>query len=128
MVYNPIRKDFKYVKFLSKDNKVQLFSTRNIGQINETDIVLSGNKIIVIENPWKEIDQKKNPKIYIKSSLKIAANRVQCFLQNSNSQLWFGTDKGLMQCKYVDGKIETVRQYTENKTGNSKLRVLSHLM
>ena len=121
LVYNPITKDFKSVQFLSKGGRAQLFSTRKIAQINETDFVLSGNKILVIENPWQEIDQKKNPKIYITSSLKIAASRVQCFLQDSNGQLWFGTDYGLLQCTYENGKIEVARQYQENKTGSSKI-------
>jgi len=121
LVYNPITKDFKSVQFLSKGGRAQLFSTRKIAQINETDFVLSGNKILVIENPWQEIDKKKNPKIYITSSLKIAASRVQCFLQDSNGQLWFGTDYGLLQCTYENGKIEVARQYQENKTGSSKI-------
>ncbi|KGL62188.1 hybrid sensor histidine kinase/response regulator transcription factor [Polaribacter sp. Hel1_85] len=120
-VYSPIKKDFKEIQFLSKDNNAQLFLTRKIAQINETDIVLSGNKIIVIENPWKEIEQKRNPKIKIKSSLKIAASRVQSFLQDSSNQLWFGTDYGLLQCKYKDGNIKVIRQYQDNKTGSSKI-------
>ena len=120
-VYNPIKKDFKEVQFLSEKDKLPLLLVREIAQINETDIVLSGNKIIVIENPWKEIEEKRNPKIHIKSSLKIAASRVQCFLQDSNNQLWFGTDYGLLQCTYKEGKIKVIRQYQENKTGSSKV-------
>lgn len=120
-VYSPKKKNYKEIKFLSEGNKTPLLTTRKIAQINKTDIVLSGNKIIVIENPWKEIEQKRNPKINIKSSLEIAASRVQCFLQDSNNQLWFGTDYGLLQCKYEAGKITVIRQYQENKTGSSKI-------
>ncbi|SDS22696.1 Two component regulator propeller [Polaribacter sp. KT25b] len=120
-VYNPIKKDFKEVQFLSENDKSPLVLVREIAQINETDIVLSGNKIVVIENPWKEIKEKRNPKIHVKSTLKIAANRVQCFLQDSNNQLWFGTDYGLLQCKYEEGEVKVIRQYQENKTGSSKI-------
>ncbi|MEO9569619.1 MAG: two-component regulator propeller domain-containing protein, partial [Polaribacter sp.] len=120
-VYSPIKKDFKEIQFLSKEGLDQLFLTRKIAQINETDIVFTGNKILVIENPWKEIEQKRIPKIKIKSSLKIATSRVQCFLQDSNNQLWFGTDYGLLQCKYEDGIIKVIRQYQKNKKGNSKI-------
>jgi signal transduction histidine kinase/ligand-binding sensor domain-containing protein/DNA-binding response OmpR family regulator len=120
-VYNPINKGFKEIQFLSENNIAQLLLTRKITQINDTDIVLSGSKVVVIENPWKEIAQKRNPKINIKSSLKIAASKVQCFLQDSNNQLWFGTDYGLLQCKYEKGKIKVIRQYQDNKTGSSKI-------
>jgi len=120
-VYNPVKKEYKEVQFLSENDKLPLLLVREIAQINETDFVLSGNKIIVIENPWKEIAQKKNPKIHTKSSLRIAASRVQCFLQDSNNQLWFGTDYGLLQCTYKEGKIKVIRQYQENKTGSSKV-------
>ena len=121
IVYSPIRKDFKDVQLLSRNGKASLFLTRKIAQINDTDIVLAGNRIIVLENPWKDIDNSRQPKITIKSSLKIAANRVQSFLQDRKNQLWFGTDKGLLQCSYIDGKIETIREYNDSKADNSKL-------
>ncbi|WP_298946205.1 two-component regulator propeller domain-containing protein [uncultured Polaribacter sp.] len=121
IVYSPIKKEFKEVQFLSEDNKLPLLLTRKIAQINERDIVLAGNKIVVIENPWREIEREKNPKINAKSYLEIAASKVQCFLQASNNQFWFGTDYGLLQCKYEDGRITVIRQYQENKTGSSKL-------
>ena len=121
LVYSPLKKSFKEVQFLSKKNEAELYLTREIAQINETDIVLSGNKIIVIQNPWKEIEQKRNPKINIKSSLDIAASKVQCFLQDSSNQLWFGTDCGLLQCKYEAGEIKVIRQYQDNKTRSSKI-------
>jgi len=120
-VYNPKRKDFKEIQLLSKNGKASLFLTRKIVQINDSDIVLSGNRILVIENPWTEIDNSSQPKITIKSSLKITASRVQCFLQDSNNQLWFGTDNGLLQCKYIDGKIEIIRSYNNRQTESSKL-------
>ncbi|WP_339881463.1 hybrid sensor histidine kinase/response regulator transcription factor [Polaribacter vadi] len=120
-VYNPLKKDYKEVQFFSKDDKTQLLSIRNIAQINETDIVLSGNKIIVIKNPWEEINQKRKPEINIESSLRIAASRVQCFLKHSSGQLWFGTDYGLLQSKYENGKIVVIKQYQENKTGSNKI-------
>ncbi|WP_405575949.1 two-component regulator propeller domain-containing protein [Winogradskyella sp. Asnod2-B02-A] len=120
-VYNPQKKDFKEIKFLSKGGKASLFLTRKISQINDTDIVLSGNKILVIQNPWEEIDKSKQPKINISSGLRIEASRVQSFLQDSNNQLWFGTDEGLLQCTYKDGKIKIIRQYQENKTGSLKI-------
>ncbi|EPR70452.1 two-component system sensor histidine kinase/response regulator hybrid [Winogradskyella psychrotolerans RS-3] len=121
IVYSPIRKDFKEIQLLSRNGKAFLFLTRKIAQINDTDIVLAGNRIVVLENPWNDIDNTRQPKLTIKFSLKIAANRVQSFLQDSNNQLWFGTDDGLLQCRYRDGKIEIVREYNDTKTGGSKL-------
>ncbi|WP_179338500.1 hybrid sensor histidine kinase/response regulator transcription factor [Winogradskyella ludwigii] len=121
IVYSPIRKDFKEIQFLSNGDKASLFLTRKIAQINDTDFVLAGNRILVVENPWKAIDQSKQPQISIKSTLKITANKVQCFLQDSNHQLWFGTDVSLLQCTYVKGKIEIVREYNDSKIGSGKL-------
>ncbi|WP_178984313.1 hybrid sensor histidine kinase/response regulator transcription factor [Winogradskyella helgolandensis] len=121
IVYSPIRKDFITIEFLSKADKRPLFLTRKIAQINDTEIVLAGNRIIVIENPWKAIDESREPKINIKSTLNITASKVQSFLHDSNGQFWFGTDNGLLQCKYESGKIEVIREYDNNKTGSSKL-------
>jgi len=121
IVYNPIKKDFKEVQFVSEGDKTPMLVTRKIAQVNETDIVLAGNKVIVIANPWQEIDQNRNPNISIKSSLKVKGNKVQCFLQDSDNQLWLGTDSGLLQCTYKAGEIEVLRQYQESKTGSSKL-------
>ncbi|WP_225035260.1 two-component regulator propeller domain-containing protein [Winogradskyella sp. SM1960] len=121
MVYNPKRKDFKAVQFLSKGDNLPLFLTRKIEQINDTEFVLAGNRIIVIQNPWNTIDASSQPEIPIKSILEISAGKVQSFLQDSNSQLWFGTDNGLLQSTYVNGKIEVVREYRKNKEGSRKL-------
>ena len=120
-VYNPKQKDFKDVQFLSKNDKLPLLLVRSISQINKNEIILSGNRILVIENPWNELEQKRNPKIKVKTSLEIKAIKVQCFLQASNKYLWFGTNDGLLQCTYIDGKITVVRQYQKNKTENHKL-------
>jgi len=120
-VYNPRRKDFKQVQFLLKNGKALSFITRKIAQINDTDIVLAGNRILVIENPWEVIDNSRQPKINFKSSLILKDSKVQSFLQDSSNQLWFGTDNGLLQCKYINGKIEIIRHYSENKTAGSKL-------
>ena len=120
-VYSPIKKGFKEIQFSTKKYKTPLFSIRNITQINTNEIILSGNRIIIIENPWVEIEQKRKPKITIKSNPKILTSRVECFLQDSSNQLWFGTDSGLLQCKYEDGEITLIRHYQESKTGPSKL-------
>ncbi|MBU2939825.1 response regulator [Lacinutrix sp. C3R15] len=121
VVYHPVKKDFKEVLFASKGEKTQILLTRKIAQINETDIVLAGNKVIVIENPWQEIDKNSKPNINIKSSLKVKVSKVQSFLQDSNNQLWFGTDSGLLQCTYTAGEIKLIKQYKESNTGVSKL-------
>ncbi|WP_405562466.1 two-component regulator propeller domain-containing protein [Polaribacter sp. Asnod6-C07] len=120
-VYNPKQRNFKEVQFLSENGKLPLPLVRVISQINKNEIVLSGKRIIVIENPWKELDQKRNPEIKVKASLEIKAAKVQCFLQASNKYLWFGTNDGLLQCTYEGGNITVIRQYQKNKTGNHKL-------
>ncbi|WP_179375944.1 hybrid sensor histidine kinase/response regulator transcription factor [Winogradskyella wichelsiae] len=121
IVYSPMRKDFKTIEFLSKGDKTPLFLTRKIAQISETEIVLAGNRIIVIENPWQSINESEHPKINIKSTLNITGRKVQSFLHDSHRQFWFGTDNGLMQCQYENGKIEIIREYDNNKTGSRKL-------
>jgi signal transduction histidine kinase/ligand-binding sensor domain-containing protein/DNA-binding response OmpR family regulator len=121
IVYNPNNKAFKEVRFVSAEVGIPMLVTRKIAQVNETDLVLAGNNVIVIENPWNEIDQNRNPNINIKSSLKVKGSKVQSFLQGSNNQLWFGTDSGLLQCTYTDGKITVIKEYQESNIGVSKL-------
>ena len=109
------------MSFYLKGEKLSVLLVREISQINKNEIILSGKRIVVVENPWKELEQKRKPKIKVKSILEISDSRVQCFLQARNNYLWFGTNSGLLQCKYEDGKITVIRQYQENKTGNSKI-------
>ncbi|WP_299098230.1 two-component regulator propeller domain-containing protein [uncultured Winogradskyella sp.] len=126
VVYNPIKNDFKEIQFLLNGVSSSLFLTRNITQINDTDFVLSGNRVLVIENPWKAFSGSRKPKITIKSRLKLDANRVVSFLQHSNGQLWFGTDKGLKQCKYVDGNIEVINHFNTNTANKGNIMLSSN--
>lgn len=120
-VYNPRKNDYKEIEFLSKIDKTPLLRTREIYQINTNELILCGSKIVIIENPWAEITEKRNPKINIKASLQFDTNKVQCFLQGSDNQLWFGSNSGLLQCKYENEKITVIRKYEESNTGNTKI-------
>ncbi|NRD20677.1 response regulator [Winogradskyella eckloniae] len=120
-VYHPQKKQFKEIQILSKNGKLSLFLTRKIAQINETDIVLAGNRIIIIENPWLTVNNSNQPKVTIKSSVRIAASRVQSYLKDSKGFLWFGTDNGLLQCKYIGGKLEILRTYNNKKSEGTPL-------
>ncbi|MEP5255353.1 MAG: two-component regulator propeller domain-containing protein [Winogradskyella arenosi] len=121
IVYNPQKKAFKTLQLVSSGGKSSVFLFREIAQINDTDFVLAGNRILVIENPWETIDNASQPKIRYKIKLKIEANRIQSFLQDHKGQLWFGSDNGLLQCTYTDGELKILHTYHTGKTGSSQL-------
>ncbi len=117
IVYNPKNNQFKKVTFTS--NSIQ--TIRNIHQIDKEHILLAGNLIFILKNPWEIIDKNKNPKLNIKSILPLNSNRVQAFLKDNKGFYWFGTSKGLLKCSFDGQNINIDKKFTDNKKDNISL-------
>jgi signal transduction histidine kinase/ligand-binding sensor domain-containing protein/DNA-binding response OmpR family regulator len=111
-VYNPENKKIKRV-FFSNNNYQSVGFVRVIEQINDNEILFAGNKIIIVNNPWQNLNNAI-PELSIKFITNLQEGNVQAFQKGSNNQLWFGTNKGLYQCSYIDEKIITKERFTEN--------------
>ena len=58
-VYNPQKNTFKKVNFKNFDNESFGF-VRIIEQINDSEILFAGNKVVIVENPWQSINDNKS--------------------------------------------------------------------
>ena len=114
-VYNPQKNTFKKVKFKNFDDESFGF-VRIIEQINDSEILFAGNKVVIVENPWQSIDDKKSF-VHVKSVLNITEGNIQAFVKDNNNQFWLGTNKGLYQSFYNGQKIEIKNKFTESTKG-----------
>ena len=121
IIYNPLNSKFK--KVILKDNKNLPYQDhfRNIIQIDKNNILLSGNNIIILENPWQEIKNKTKPVLKIKSEVDLKNNRLQTILKDGENSFWFGTPKGLLKGVFKQNKLVIEQQYTANSIDEIKL-------
>jgi signal transduction histidine kinase/DNA-binding response OmpR family regulator/ligand-binding sensor domain-containing protein len=120
-VYNPENNKFKKIIFQNKEKVLFQDDFRNIIQIDENNILLAGNQIIVVENPWEEIKNKTNPALKIKSKTNFKNKRIQAILKEGKDSFWFGTNKGLLKGVFSQNELTIEQQYTANSTGEIKL-------
>lgn len=97
VVYNPFNKQFKKIKLRQNGHMVQGQTYRAIAQIDQARIIFGGNQIIVLENPWENIQKESNPAIEVHAILNLGPKRVQTFLVDSRKKLWLGTLNGLFE-------------------------------
>ena len=81
-IYNPANNKFKKITIENKENITFQDHFRNIIQIDENNILLAGNQIIVLENPWEDIKNNTKPVLKIKSKFDLKNNRVQAILKD----------------------------------------------
>ncbi|MEP5341550.1 MAG: two-component regulator propeller domain-containing protein [Algibacter sp.] len=120
-IYNPLNNKFKKITFLNTENNPYTDHFRNIIQIDENNLLFAGNKIIVVENPWKQIKNNTKPILKIKSEYDLKNNRVQVILKDGKDSFWFGTYEGLLKGVYKQNKLTIEQQYTANSIDEIKL-------
>ncbi|MEP5341568.1 MAG: two-component regulator propeller domain-containing protein [Algibacter sp.] len=121
VVYNPKNKKFKKIE-LSKNEKVlpsQVYFT--INQTDDNQIVLGGNQVIVLQNPWQDIEKEKAPIIEISSAIELGLDLAHTILKDSRGTYWVGTLNGLHKGHINDGIIT----FTEENdfTNNEKFKL-----
>lgn len=84
---------------------------RVIKQINENEVLVAGNKVLIISNPWKNFS-KNSFLAEIKNQINLEGNAT-CFVKN-DSIFWIGTNNGLYQCKYTKKSMEVQNIFTNN--------------
>jgi len=121
VVYNPLIDKFKKVT-LTKDG-TQLFNKeiRKICQIGESDVLLVGSHLTVLQNPWPLIDSSKDPNLEPKSTVSLGNGVGHALLKTGDGSLWIGTKKGLIHAAFDGKEIEIHHKYTDNR--NDKIRL-----
>lgn len=121
VVYNPSTKKFKKIA-LKQNGKVipdQLYFT--INQTDDNQIIIGGNQVIVLQNPWQEIEKEKEPVIEVSSYIKLGLKLAHTILKDSRDNYWVGTLDGLYKGVINNGNINFTDEYKSNN--NQKLKL-----
>lgn len=115
IVYNPFNDEFRKVTFSRNTRNVSPAHVRKFIQFDENHMILAGNQITVLENPWQEINNKKTPHLSIKSILGLQGKLAQAILQDGEDSFWIGTDEGLLYVILKKNKLVIEHHYTANE-------------
>ncbi len=97
IVYNPSDQKFKKLKLNTNVRIDRRQGYRSIIQIDQEKIIIGGRQIIVLENPWENIQKEKHPELDVYSILDLGLRSALAFLKDSRGKLWFGTQNGLFE-------------------------------
>ncbi|ANW96389.1 hypothetical protein AXE80_08905 [Wenyingzhuangia fucanilytica] len=118
VLYDYKKDVFKKIKIdLNKKSK-ELGLCFGITQLDKNRILLAGSSVVVLEDPWKYIDQST---ITVKSSLELVNNKVLKVLLDSKKRLWLGTEKGLLKVNYQKNSLAIEKKYSHKNTKDFKL-------
>ncbi|WP_435675212.1 hybrid sensor histidine kinase/response regulator transcription factor [Polaribacter sp.] len=121
LVYNPKLEKLKKVNFLHHKLPYSDVSIRAITETDTNEIIISGNNILTVENPWKEFN-KSSINLPIKTILNLGSNRAKTILKDIDNVYWFGTNEGILKTTYTGDKFII----TDELTINSKPYNLSY--
>lgn len=121
IVYNPLDNTFKKIKLRTEEQIVRRQQYRSIVQIDPEKIILGGYQIIVLKDPWKNIQEESSPEIDVHSTLYLGSKGVQAFLMDTQGKLWFGTQVGLFELIMDDESRQLAARETTIKGERLKL-------
>lgn len=121
VVYNPSTKKFKKIALKQKGKVIpdQVYFT--INQIDDNQIIIGGNQVILLQNPWQEIEKAKEPVIEVSSFLVLGLKPAHTILKDSRDNYWFGTLDGLYKGVINNGVLNFTDEYKSNNNGKFKL-------
>tara|TARA_B100000809_G_scaffold144339_1_gene141922 strand:+ start:9752 stop:13900 length:4149 start_codon:yes stop_codon:yes gene_type:complete len=120
-VFNPKTEKFKNINLVHLGKEFKATTIRNIVQIDKKNLMLLGDKITILENPWKDIETQIIPRVNVKSFLDLKKERIQAFHINSNNSFWLGSTLGLLDVSYKSGKIKIENSYRADDSQAIKL-------
>ncbi|PIB30414.1 hypothetical protein BFP77_04570 [Maribacter sp. 4U21] len=121
IVYNPSKKEFKKVEITHDGIQLINEEIRDIYQVGENNMLLLGNKIVILKNPWEDIDLSGNPTLEVASVTSLGSKKGHKLLRASDGSFWFGTNKGLLHGELDGEKIELNQFYSDGNRNAIKL-------
>tara|TARA_R110000868_G_scaffold79514_3_gene226254 strand:+ start:4341 stop:8486 length:4146 start_codon:yes stop_codon:yes gene_type:complete len=121
VVYNPLTGRFKRIQLQQNGVPLpdQVYFT--IQQTEKDKIILAGNQITVLHNPWEQVDKEEKPQIEIRSHIEIGTRIAHTILKDSRGKYWFGTDNGLLIGTVTNGTIDIINSYNANNISELSL-------
>jgi len=124
LIYSPLKDKFKKIDFFNKGKIIPKQLYRSIFQIDDKNLLLMGNEILVIQNPWNTIENSKNPQIEIKSKSNTNSKTIyNTIIKDKHQQLWFGSNNGLYYGVFNGEKIIIKNHISDEKKNDDNLKI-----
>lgn len=120
-VYNPSTKKFKKIALKQNGKVIPDQAYYTINQTDDDQVIIGGNQIIVLQNPWPEIEKEKEPVVEVSSNIELGLKIAHTILKDSRGNYWFGTLDGLYKGVINNGVITFTDKYKSNN--NEKFKV-----
>ncbi|MDC0177998.1 response regulator [Polaribacter sp.] len=117
LVYNPNNNKIKKVNFNYNKVSYSEISIRVISETETNEIIFSGNKILTVKNPWKEM-RKPSVNLTVKAIFDLGKNRAKTILKDTDNVFWIGTNQGILKITYAGDKFILTDELTSNAEEN----------
>ena len=121
VVYNPYTDQFKIVSLEYEGKGQEIPRWRFIGQLDESTMLLGGEKILLLHNPWKEINATKTPAIKAVQVLSELRTLNAFIKDKERDDYWFGTQYGLIRCARNGDEFSIKEEYASYSGHEYKL-------
>ena len=119
-VIDPQSKEFKTIEFEKNGEVLQLMSCRVVAQIDSNTIILGGNKMFALKNPWQALQKPNNSRLEV-DFISNEIGKVQALVKDNNCKFWVGTGEGLYVLTYENARLNAIRSYSEEDNPGIKL-------
>jgi signal transduction histidine kinase/DNA-binding response OmpR family regulator/ligand-binding sensor domain-containing protein len=120
VVYNPVTNAYKKVEFEHDNEMIGVERFRTIAQVDSNSVVLGGERILILQDPWAKIEKMKNPVLRARPVLD-ELRLLQVLLKDRKGNYWFGTENGLIQCTWINNEFSIVHEYSTYAESGYKL-------
>ncbi|MBD0400612.1 hybrid sensor histidine kinase/response regulator transcription factor [Flammeovirga sp. EKP202] len=108
-VYSPISKKVKKIDFTYQGKKVKNSTSRILKQISDNHLLLGSKDLLILENPWAEIETKNTIEI-ASNLLPLDGASAETCIKDKNDTYWLGTKKGLITFSIFNHQKITINQ------------------
>jgi len=119
-VYNPEANKFKKIQLINGNQPINISQGRTFIQINSNTLLVGGNKIYQIDNPWAEIRNNDNPVLNVRPVLD-DLEFLQAIIKDANNNFWVGTVNGLYHAEYKDSSFILIGNYSTSSNKDLKI-------
>lgn len=113
-VYELNTNQFKRIDLEDRGETLQPVTIRDICQIDKDHVLLAGDRIVLLENPWDEIKKSAKPRLKVGSRMTSQFGRGKVILKDQDDRFWLGTSKALLDCSFNGEDIVINHDYSAN--------------
>lgn len=119
-IYEPFRKQFIQAELYKDGNLLPLSTIRVISQLDNNHLIIGGESIIILNNPWSEFHSGRKFTINAVGVYN-DFGRAQALLKDSKENLWIGTLGGLLKFRFTGNELNLLARFSAGESDSIKL-------